>query len=263
MSIWIVRGDKLKGIYENACDDAEMHKSASDDSPRWYCGKYKKYNTSNVSRCRGNFRPEFSRNCPLEEMSNSDFFELCEKGSLQQINDAIKNGASVNARNDNGFTPLTWAALNNPDPEVLTALIKEGADVDAANGETALMSAVCGNSSPKLIELLLRNGADINACAEGMTALTLAIGKNADPEIIELLLKNGADINAVNKDGLTALMSAAMRNSNPEIIELLLEYGADIKTASESDFTEYAASKNPNPEVIEVLQKYIAKKKIG
>ena len=39
-------------------------------------------------------------------MSDSDFLVLCETGALKQIEDAIKAGANVNARNENEETPL-------------------------------------------------------------------------------------------------------------------------------------------------------------
>ena len=74
-------------------------------------------------------------------MNDSDFRELCKEGSLQQINEAIRNGANVNARNNDGFTPLMFAAVRNPNPEITKALIDGGAKVDArdAKGYTALM----------------------------------------------------------------------------------------------------------------------------
>ena len=77
-------------------------------------------------------------------MNDSDFIRLCKKGSLQQVAEAIKNGENINARGSmvlpiktdvilyqDGSTPLMAAALYNTNPEVITALIKSGADVNA------------------------------------------------------------------------------------------------------------------------------------
>ena len=48
-------------------------------------------------------------------MSDSDFIRLCGNGSFQQIDDAIKNGANVNAKSASGWTPLiTTIASRNP-----------------------------------------------------------------------------------------------------------------------------------------------------
>jgi ankyrin repeat protein len=58
-----------------------------------------------------------------------------------------------------------YAVGNNSDPEVITALIGAGADVNAKNidGITVLMCAALGNSNPEVIAALLQIGADINA----------------------------------------------------------------------------------------------------
>lgn len=60
-------------------------------------------------------------------MNNSNFLELCMKGSLQQINDAIRSGVSINARGNDGATALMFAAMGS-NPEVIAALINAGAD---------------------------------------------------------------------------------------------------------------------------------------
>ena len=69
----------------------------------------------------------------LAALSDSDFIELCKKGSIQEIIEAIENGANVNAKNKDEFTPLMMAAIFNPDPEVYLTLIKAGADKEVKN----------------------------------------------------------------------------------------------------------------------------------
>jgi len=51
----------------------------------------------------------------------------------------------------NEFTPLSWAANTNSNPEVIKAYIKAGLDVEerGENGWTPLMSAATGNSNPE------------------------------------------------------------------------------------------------------------------
>lgn len=60
-------------------------------------------------------------------MAEEDFFELCKTGTALQISAAIKAGASINDRTDDGATPLICAAFNS-NPEVITTLLKAGAD---------------------------------------------------------------------------------------------------------------------------------------
>ena len=54
------------------------------------------------------------------------FLELCKTGTLWEVENAINAGANVNAKNQNGLTPL-MAATANSNPEVVTTLIRNGA----------------------------------------------------------------------------------------------------------------------------------------
>ena len=62
----------------------------------------------------------------------SDFFDLVTKGSVKQIEAALKSGAAVNEKGLNGRRPLMAAAEYNAVPEVIAALVKAGAKVGPA-----------------------------------------------------------------------------------------------------------------------------------
>ena len=52
-----------------------------------------------------------------QRITDAQFLKLCEEGDQQKILDAIKKGANVNAKNNDGWTPLKMAidyARNNP-----------------------------------------------------------------------------------------------------------------------------------------------------
>ena len=87
----------------------------------------------------------------------NDFFELCRRGSSNALEAAIRGGAKVNSRNDEGATPLTLAAESNPNPEVILLLLKAGADVNTGDeeGDTPLHCAALSNPNPKVIEAYL------------------------------------------------------------------------------------------------------------
>ena len=151
-------------------------------------------------------------------ISDSDFLDLCETGTLQQIEEAIKDGANINARNDDQETPLMLAAWSNSDPEVITALVKAGAQVNEKDkvGDTPLMFATTSNSNPDVTAALVKAGADINAKNnEGSTALILAVKNNPpdieavrvvpNPEVILTLLQLGADPKIKDNEGKMAI----------------------------------------------------------
>ena len=206
-------------------------------------------------------------------INDSDFFDLCAEGSLEQIVDAINGGADVNARAYGGRTPLMVAASFNPDIEVIKALIKEGADVSARTDEgwsaegglTPLMVA-SGKCDPEAIRALIGAGADVNGRNRAKwSPLLLAAGsENSNLEAIRALIDAGADVNAFDAEGNTSLMLAAERCSDPEVVAVLLDSGAEparkrVVTPNRGDnvilLAMDFASRNPYLQNTEVLMR--------
>ena len=105
---------------------------------------------------------------------------ICKKGSVQEIQAALQEGADPNARNEEDRTALMLAAAGNPDAEAVSILLKAGARVNETrrDGWTALMEAAAFNRNPKVLSLLLKAGADPKAKnKDGRTALALARAK--------------------------------------------------------------------------------------
>ena len=71
----------------------------------------------------------------------------------------------VNARNEDGFTPLHYAAGNSTTPAIVTALLDAGAEVNARteNGWTPLHVAAAARTTPAFVTALLDAGADARA----------------------------------------------------------------------------------------------------
>ena len=85
--------------------------------------------------------------------------------AVAEVEVLLKAGAYVNAKDEEGWTPLHGAAQMNPSDAVLEVLLKAGAYVNAktANGSTPLHAAAENNSSIAVLEVLLKAGADPRA----------------------------------------------------------------------------------------------------
>ncbi len=160
----------------------------------------------------------------------------------QTIDLLLANGASIEARDVDGATPLIRAAgVGNLD--AVKVLLDRGANLEAkdGNGRTALISAACECASidmPETVDvlkLLVAKKAHVNAKdKEGETALMAAAGSGETSNVL-FLLDSRAQIDAKGHDGNTALMLAAAAGpynavralETTDAVKLLLSRGAD------------------------------------
>ena len=123
----------------------------------------------------------------------------------------IKNGADVNAAQGDGMTALHWAARNG-DLELTRVLLFAGANVKASTrlgGYTPLLLAA-QQGHAGVIAALITAGSDVKAAnALGTTPLMLAAA-SGDAHAVTMLVENGAEVEAREKTfGQTPLMFAA------------------------------------------------------
>jgi hypothetical protein len=103
-------------------------------------------------------------------------------------------------------TPLMAAAWANADADLVRGMISRGASVDAkdANGWTALLYAAQNGRSPEVVAALLEGGASIDyRDKRGRTALMIALKYNKNRGIAIQLAKRGASLTAKDDSGMS------------------------------------------------------------
>lgn len=123
-------------------------------------------------------------------------------------------GANPLAKDKEGVSVIMYAA-RDADPAVFETLLAKNADINSvtANGWSPLMYAAFQNPNLRVTEMLLEAGAEVNTKnSSGMTPLIIAAQYTKNPQILELLLRYSADTtHAVNG---TRAIDYALKNKN-------------------------------------------------
>jgi len=149
----------------------------------------------------------------------------------------IRTGADVNAREQDGATALSWAAMRN-NIVVAEMLLKAGANPNLTNelGVGPLALAI-ENGSAAISALLLKVGANANATREDGATPLMNAARLGRLDLVKVLLDHGAKCDArTKKFDQTALMWAA---GHPDVVRVLLERGADARAVTTSWDVKY------------------------
>ncbi len=179
----------------------------------------------------------------VEAVARSCTFDECgerlavDPNAAPRVRLLLKQGADVNARDEDGKTVLMYACDYGL-IDIARMLLEYGANVNAKDkyGGTALMEG-CYDNEIDIVRLLLEYGANVNAKDKyGVTALMHA--RFLEIDTVRLLLEYGANVNAKDKNnGETALMKICQGPSKIDLARMLLEYGADVNAKDKDGVT--------------------------
>ncbi|MGR3302530.1 MAG: ankyrin repeat domain-containing protein [Candidatus Scalindua sp.] len=203
--------------------------------------------------------------------------EAIKRNSLDIVKILIENGANIETKNINKYTPLQMAAKQGK-TDIVEILIEKGADLDAVEHIDTALTMALEKGNYDIAKLLINKGAEVNIY--NGRALNLA---DNNTEIKELLVKNGAvdyremnsfrqdvydgKVESVNKmlekhprliyslgsPGQTPIYRA-IQGKSAEMVSLLVSKGAVINMLDlNGQAPIHYAAKNGQKAVLEVL----------
>ena len=183
---------------------------------------------------------------------NKQLIEAARNDEVDRVKRLIKNGADVNAKDYNQWTPLHYASCNGS-ITLVEMLLEKGADINSKKNDQRIplhLAALKGNV--ELVILLLEKGADVHSKDErGQTPVDLSKKYNTDKNLISILeehMRKSSENNQKNvpKDDKVILVDYAKeacyteickasliksaKEGNIKIVEIALKENIDIKT---------------------------------
>ena len=148
----------------------------------------------------------------------------CVSGKIEMVSWLIKNGANPDGAP--GIHNGLWTALRNENEALLRVLLEGGADVNIERGKgDTPFRVVCTRGLPYFAKILIEAGANYNFKEKSLGKTSLrAAAHFGRTEMVQLLLDLGLDPDVRDDWGWTPLHVAI----NPETAKALIDGGADI-----------------------------------
>lgn len=201
-------------------------------------------------------RQENQTNNTELDVKQLELLVAVKNNDIIALNNLIKEGINPNFADENGYSPLHLAVINNSLDSVEALLSYKDIDKEVKlpyeatldnwylGGSTPLIVAsYIGN--PDIVYTLINAGCNIKARddIDGAMPIHVAAANGNDDAVILLLEKDKALVNELdNNGGDTPLHWAAMKNK-PSTVAVLFKYNADskIKNSDGNTALHYAA----------------------
>ena len=197
------------------------------------------------------------------QQSAESFIFVCEKGSVEELKQAIHDSTDANSLSSDEFyeTPLVAVTRNLKHGLEKLNTLSETSGVNIWRvlftnllffGPTGLRKAeqsaddflwICEKGSVEELKQTIRAGADVNKPSPDEFRNTPIMAVTGDPkhglEKLKILLEAKADPNARRRGDYTALHDAVLYGYNLELIKHLLAAGADVNARASHGRTPF------------------------
>ncbi|MFH0975409.1 MAG: ankyrin repeat domain-containing protein [Spirochaetota bacterium] len=178
----------------------------------------------------------------------TQLYQACIRGDIEETNRLLKSGASVNERNTGVFekdsTPV-FGAIYSGNEKLVKLLIDHGAKINIyGNDNQTPLHAAAYWHRPRIAELLIKQGAKVNAVSSGDqyklkagTALHVAT-ERAVHSMDEMMRIRDIYKSECENDKYYKILKAMFKDS-VDVIRILLDNGADANIQRPGDgFTQ-------------------------
>jgi ankyrin repeat protein len=147
--------------------------------------------------------------------------EAVNEKSVDKLNAALLDGASVHARSANG-TPAIVLAVAADSLDIVKVLIENGARPDdkSKKDETSPLTLAAANGNLEIVTYLLDHKADIDEPGALRETAIIKAARAQRVEVAKLLVERGANLDETDSTGATALDIATASGSKDLIAAL-------------------------------------------
>ncbi|XP_035762875.1 receptor-interacting serine/threonine-protein kinase 4 [Neolamprologus brichardi] len=170
-----------------------------------------------------------------------------------------RRSTNVNAKDEDQYTALHWAAQNG-DEAITRLLLDRAAAINETDGQGRTPAHVaCQHGQENVFRVLLSRGADVQIKGkDNWTPLHYAAWQG-HLGIVKLLVKQaGADVDGQTTDGRTPLHLASQRGQY-RVARILIELGADVHMTSAGSKTPlHVAAETGHTKQIQIRERCLA-----
>eukprot|EP01121_Diplochlamys_sp_Union-15-3_P011228 TRINITY_DN3230_c0_g2_i2.p1 TRINITY_DN3230_c0_g2~~TRINITY_DN3230_c0_g2_i2.p1 ORF type:complete len:574 (-),score=118.61 TRINITY_DN3230_c0_g2_i2:28-1536(-) len=171
----------------------------------------------------------------LDAKQRSGLHFAASLGKNTIVHDLLRQNCNLESRDASGATPLFWAVWGSHSHTAIS-LLKNGADVNARNNDGIALIHIAALEGTEILSLLIDLDADIHAkTINGETALFFAAAAG-NLEAVNLLILSGCDPKVTNKQGETCLHWAALEDAF-DVSDALILQGCSIDVADTDGVT--------------------------
>lgn len=173
-----------------------------------------------------------------DKTAENDIMQVARVGDIVAMEKLFETGDyDATYCDDEGITPLHWAAINNQ-YAMCKFLIDKGAPINKKGGDSVAtpLQWAAQRCHYYTVHLLLQHGADPLATdAQGYNTLHISTF-NGNVLLLVLLLHSGIPVDVADAFGHTGLMWSAYKGF-PACVDLFLRWGASVHAVDEQGFT--------------------------